>query len=211
MVQAFLKKWWVESDFKAPNLSLSLRLKVSGCHYNSIYNNTWTKQVKQLSKQYQTQWSKCQNPFTSHIDKKNIFDIFVETLSLCIFTIWKSIVYNLFCRDGIYFDKILVSEYKLFKRPAFQKCERLLVGWVFVCNIDWLVFSRISRINLETIHSYVYPDGGLLGESLDLDKQLLQVVSSMHGVWSVYMRYYFASWLKRGSKSLSKKTLDQSK
>ena len=40
MVQAFLKKWWVESDFKAPNLLLSLRLKVSGCHYNSIYNNT---------------------------------------------------------------------------------------------------------------------------------------------------------------------------
>jgi hypothetical protein len=35
-----LKKWWVESDFKAPNLPLSLRLKVSGCHYNSIYNNT---------------------------------------------------------------------------------------------------------------------------------------------------------------------------
>jgi hypothetical protein len=23
VVQAFLKKWWVESDFKAPNLSLS--------------------------------------------------------------------------------------------------------------------------------------------------------------------------------------------
>jgi hypothetical protein len=34
-IQAFLKKWWVESDFKAPNLPLSLRLKVSGCHYNS--------------------------------------------------------------------------------------------------------------------------------------------------------------------------------
>ena len=49
LVQAFLKKWWVESDFKAPNLPLSLRLKGSGCHYNSIYNNTWTKQVKQLS------------------------------------------------------------------------------------------------------------------------------------------------------------------
>ena len=40
MVQAFLKKWWVESDFKASNLPLSLRLKVSGCHYNSIYNKT---------------------------------------------------------------------------------------------------------------------------------------------------------------------------
>jgi len=30
LVQAFLKKWWVESDFKAPNLPLSLRFKVSG-------------------------------------------------------------------------------------------------------------------------------------------------------------------------------------
>ena len=49
LVQAFQKKVWVESDFKAPNLPLSLRLKVSGCHYNSIYNNTWTKQVKLLS------------------------------------------------------------------------------------------------------------------------------------------------------------------
>jgi hypothetical protein len=27
LVQAFLKKWWVESDFKAPNLRLSIRLK----------------------------------------------------------------------------------------------------------------------------------------------------------------------------------------
>jgi hypothetical protein len=36
LVQAFVKKWWVESDFKAPNLPLSLRFKGSGCHYNSI-------------------------------------------------------------------------------------------------------------------------------------------------------------------------------
>jgi len=36
LVQAFLKKWWVESDFKAPNLPLSLRLKGSGCHYNLV-------------------------------------------------------------------------------------------------------------------------------------------------------------------------------
>ena len=60
LVQAFLKKWWLESDFKAPNLPLSLRLKVSSCHYNSIYNNIGTKQEKQLSKQHQAQWSKCQ-------------------------------------------------------------------------------------------------------------------------------------------------------
>jgi hypothetical protein len=27
--QAFLKKWWVESDFKAPNLPLSLKYGLS--------------------------------------------------------------------------------------------------------------------------------------------------------------------------------------
>ena len=32
LVQAFRKKWWVESDFKAPNLPLSLRFsQFSGC------------------------------------------------------------------------------------------------------------------------------------------------------------------------------------
>ena len=37
LVQAFPKKWWVESDFTAPNLSLPLRLKGSGCHYKKRY------------------------------------------------------------------------------------------------------------------------------------------------------------------------------
>jgi hypothetical protein len=48
-------------------------------------------------------------------DRGNNFDIFVDTLSLYIFTIWKSIAYNLFCRDEIYFDKILVSEYNFLR------------------------------------------------------------------------------------------------
>jgi hypothetical protein len=34
LVQAFLKKWWVESDLKVPNLPLSLRL-----------NFVWTDQT----------------------------------------------------------------------------------------------------------------------------------------------------------------------
>jgi hypothetical protein len=42
LVQAFLKKWCVESDFTAPNLPLPLRLKGSGCHYDNIFNNTGT-------------------------------------------------------------------------------------------------------------------------------------------------------------------------
>jgi hypothetical protein len=35
LVQAFLKKWRVESDFKAPNLPLSWRLKVSGLLFSA--------------------------------------------------------------------------------------------------------------------------------------------------------------------------------
>jgi hypothetical protein len=38
LVQAFLKKWWIESDFKAPNLPLSLRLKGSGVYQQTIEN-----------------------------------------------------------------------------------------------------------------------------------------------------------------------------
>jgi hypothetical protein len=45
------------------------------------------------------------------------FLTFLTSLSLYIFTTWKCIAYNFFCRDGIYFDKILVSEYKLGLAP----------------------------------------------------------------------------------------------
>jgi hypothetical protein len=38
----FPKKWWVESDFTAPNLPLPLRLKDSCCHCINIFNNTGT-------------------------------------------------------------------------------------------------------------------------------------------------------------------------
>jgi hypothetical protein len=63
-----------------------------------------------------------------------MFDIFVfDQLSLYIFTIWKSLVYNLFCRDGIYFDKILVSEYKL-----FSAIYQLLLHMVFTSR-NWFV------------------------------------------------------------------------
>jgi hypothetical protein len=37
LVQAFPKKWWVESDITAPNLPLPLRVKGSGCHYRQGY------------------------------------------------------------------------------------------------------------------------------------------------------------------------------
>jgi hypothetical protein len=46
LVQAFLKKWCVKSDFKAPNLPLSIWHKGSGCHYSNMYYSTGTKEVK---------------------------------------------------------------------------------------------------------------------------------------------------------------------
>jgi hypothetical protein len=55
---------------------------------------------------------------------KNVKDIFfINVCDVKIFLtstspnmVLKCIAYNRFCRDGIYFDKILVSEHKLFKR-----------------------------------------------------------------------------------------------
>jgi hypothetical protein len=71
------------------------------------------------------------NNFTSHIDKK-IFWHFVDTLSLYIFTIWKSIVYNLFCRDGI--------------------CRRLYVKHAYLtCTGRWQSIS--DRSSLTTVYS----------------------------------------------------------
>jgi hypothetical protein len=80
------------------------------------------------------------NTFTSHIDKKKILTFFLTSLSLFIFTILKCIVYNRFCRDGIYFDKILVSENKLFKRSNKANLVIALVE-TFISTLDYLVQS----------------------------------------------------------------------
>ena len=41
MVQAFLRKWWFESDFKAPNLPLSLRMRIYFEIFFEILNHVW--------------------------------------------------------------------------------------------------------------------------------------------------------------------------
>jgi hypothetical protein len=46
LVQAFLKKWWVESDFKAPNLPLSLRFK--GSKVPNYYTVVFTRRTNVL-------------------------------------------------------------------------------------------------------------------------------------------------------------------
>jgi hypothetical protein len=54
LVQAFLKKWWAESDFKAPNLPLSLRFKGLNLIENDIVDRLERdpKPCKYFSKQY---------------------------------------------------------------------------------------------------------------------------------------------------------------
>jgi hypothetical protein len=44
LVYAFLKKWWVESDFKAPNLQLSLAVNVNKNQCNETELDSYAKQ-----------------------------------------------------------------------------------------------------------------------------------------------------------------------
>ena len=94
------------------------------------------------------------NTFTSHIDKKIFLTFFLTSLSLYIFTIWKCIVYNRFCRDGIYFDKILASEYKLFKRSNKANLVIALVE-TFISTLDYLVQLIICKLII-----YISVNGG---------------------------------------------------
>jgi hypothetical protein len=70
---------------------------------------------------------------TDTASSASFLDLYLE---FDIFPIWKCIAYNRFCRDGIYFDKILVSEYlrDRIRRIFFQTCAaiyQLLLHMVF--------------------------------------------------------------------------------
>ena len=84
------------------------------------------------------------NTFTSHIDKKKNLTFVLTSLPLYIFTIWKSIVYYRLYRDGIYFDKILVSEYKLFKRS--NKANLLIALVQYHISSENIILFRCSCI-----------------------------------------------------------------
>jgi hypothetical protein len=78
--QAPPKKWWVESDSRAPSLPLSLRFKGSGRHRNSTQTQ---EQNRQNSCQSSTTPgdANVKNIFTSHIDKK-----IIDIINFSIFT-----------------------------------------------------------------------------------------------------------------------------
>ena len=126
--QSATGKLWNDPDlvqaFLNGGLNQILKRQTSRSHYGSkvpavtITVFKYRNKIGKNSCQSSTIFSEVnvKNIFTSHIDKKISLTFFLTSLSLYIFIIWKCIVYNRFCRDGIYFDKILVSEYKLFKR-----------------------------------------------------------------------------------------------
>ena len=81
-------------DSKVPAVTITVFITLlEQNRYNSCQSSTKFSEVN------------VKNTFTSHIDKKLILTFLLTSLSLYIFTIWKSIVYYRFCRDGIYFDK----------------------------------------------------------------------------------------------------------
>jgi hypothetical protein len=72
----------------------------------------------------------------------------LTSLSLYIFTIWKCIVYYRLCRDGIYLDKILVSEYKLFKRS--NKANLFIAAGTFERNES----GRFGTLKSDSSHHF---------------------------------------------------------
>jgi hypothetical protein len=73
------------------------------------------------------------------------------------FTWWKSIIYYRLCRDRIFFDKILVSEYKLFKRPNtssaiyLPKDNSVLRKWKLCSSGEIMFWSFHLKIIMEKI------------------------------------------------------------
>jgi hypothetical protein len=90
LVQAFLKKWWVESDFKAPSLPLSLRLKVSNntmAKRKRTKNNNVPQTIKQKTKDRATR-----TPLTPRVNgcapgKVSSFCIFSDMHCVTLITI----------------------------------------------------------------------------------------------------------------------------
>ena len=76
------------------------------------------------------------NNFRSHIDKKIFLTFLLTSLSLYIFTIWKCIVYHRLCRD-----KIMVSEYKLFKRSNKTNLFNWAI-WIWIVNLALLIYRE---------------------------------------------------------------------
>ena len=114
-------------------------------HIMKMYKDKEVKNIKDI--------------FFGNVWRKNIFIIYVTEYgtaltffltfsSLYIFTIWKCIAYNRFSRDGIYFDKILILEYKLFKKSNKANLCRVIFVFYFILYLYILGINRLIYIRL---------------------------------------------------------------
>jgi hypothetical protein len=87
-------KWWVESDFKAPNLPLSLRLKCSGCHYNKCIK---LRKSTKMSKIF----------FLSMCDVR----VFLTFTSLNLVLLWQ--LFYLLCSNIVINTVIVIYDFKI--------------------------------------------------------------------------------------------------
>jgi hypothetical protein len=87
--------------------------------------------------------------FLRHTLTKKIRDIF-DSLSLYIFTIWKCIAYNFFCRDGIYFDKILFKNAIYKTRYKYFRSSIIYVQNWRVCELLKCISRNTNTTNEPT-------------------------------------------------------------
>ena len=139
MVLAFLKKWWVESDFKAPNLPLSVRLKGSGCHYTVFI--TILEQNRWNSCQSSTKFSEVnvKNTFTSHIDKKKYFWHFCWLPYLYTFSLYENASFIIVSAETGYIstrswygDKVIKKYLRNMKLSLSGKVPENTHIWLFL-------------------------------------------------------------------------------
>ena len=78
-------------------------------------------------------------------------------ISLYIFTIWKSIVYNLFCRDGIYFDKNWICRNSTLKKMFLFSCCPFFIAHHISSNSSLfeLWFDLWLKQNIESVYKNV--------------------------------------------------------
>ena len=136
MVQAFLKKWGVESDFKAPNLTLSLRHKCSGIQRKIIICHNLFKPLGILAPtDYYIFW--LSNILTSSVPDvvRNKLDIYV------MFIIRKNVLFQNVLKPNLRELWLCVSE-----NDILSNCLLFLLLYVYYC-VYIFIKKRKSGLN----------------------------------------------------------------
>ena len=113
------------------------------------------------------------NTFTSHIDKKNILTFLLTSLSLYIFTIWKSIVYYRLCRDGYWKISACSTEYE--DCDSFASLTRHQTSYSGSAGR----YFRYQSIHIQITYTYLYLSGVSMFTCIKLNCDFLV----WHTIW----------------------------